>query len=157
MQIIAFLCTLLLLFSLWLFLRTWKQMQFVRPRSIILGQGVALLSLLVYVWLIGSPAGWVFLLIILGGLGGAWLARSLKMDYSEQGVVMSYSLPYLISWVGLLFLTQSITTLTGRVPMVMLLLTALNTGWNLGLNAMVLNRYHYLQKASLPVVMQANK
>ncbi|MDD3853183.1 MAG: hypothetical protein PHD40_05950, partial [Syntrophomonadaceae bacterium] len=147
-----------LLFSLWLFLRTWKQMQFVRPRSIILGQGVALLSLLVYVWLIGSPAGWVFLLIILGGLGGAWLARSLKMDYSEQGVVMSYSLPYLISWVGLLlFLTQSITTLTGRVPMVMLLLTALNTGWNLGLNAMVLNRYHYLQKASLPVVMQANK
>jgi len=132
-------------------------MQFVRPRSIILGQGVALLSLLVYVWLIGSPAGWVFLLIILGGLGGAWLARSLKMDYSEQGVVMSYSLPYLISWVGLLFLTQSITTLTGRVPMVMLLLTALNTGWNLGLNAMVLNRYHYLQKASLPVVMQANK
>jgi len=153
MKFLAFICTLLLLFSLWLFLRTWKQAQFVRPRSIILGQGVALLSLLVYVWLIGSPGGWVFLLIILGGLGGAWLARSLKMDYSEEGIVMSYSLPYLISWVGLLFLTQIITTFTGRVPLLMLLITALNTGWNLGLNAIVLKRYRSLVKEVPPVVM----
>lgn len=153
MKFLAFICTLLLLFSLWLFLRTWKQAQFVRPRSIVLGQGVALLSLLVYVWLIGSPGGWVFFLIILGGLGGAWLARSLKMDYSEQGIVMKYSLPYLISWVGLLFLTQVITTFTGRVPLLMLLITALNTGWNLGLNAMVLKRYHSLVKELPPVVM----
>ncbi len=153
MKFLAFICTLLLLFSLWLFLRTWKQAQFVRPRSIILGQGVALLSLLVYVWLIGSPGGWVFLLIILGGLGGAWLARSLKMDYSEEGIVMSYSLPYIISWVGLLFLTQVITTFTGRVPLLMLLITALNTGWNLGLNAIVLKRYRSLVKEVPPVVM----
>jgi hypothetical protein len=153
MKFLAFICTLLLLFSLWLFLRTWKQAQFVRPRSIILGQGVALLSLLVYVWLIGSPGGWVFLLIILGGLGGAWLARSLKMDYSEEGIVMSYSLPYLISWVGLLFLTQVITTFTGRVPLLMLLITALNTGWNLGLNAMILKRYLRLVKESSPMAM----
>lgn len=153
MKLLAFLCTLLLLFSLWLFLRTWKQAQFVRPRSIILGQMTALLSLLMYVWLIGSPGGWVFLLIILGGLGGAWLARSLKMDYSEAGIVMSYSLPYLISWVGLLFLTQAITTFTGRVPLVMLLLTALNTGWNLGINTMILNRYHSLIKESSPLVV----
>ena len=153
MKFLAFICTLLLLFSLWLFLRTWKQAQFVRPRSIILGQGVALLSLLVYVWLIGSPGGWVFLLIILGGLGGAWLARSLKMDYSEEGIVMNYSLPYIISWVGLLFLTQVITTFTGRVPLLMLLITALNTGWNLGLNAIVLKRYRSLVKEVPPVVM----
>ncbi|NLX01041.1 MAG: hypothetical protein GXY40_00705 [Syntrophomonadaceae bacterium] len=153
MKFLAFICTLLLLFSLWLFLRTWKQAQFVRPRSIVLGQGVALLSLLVYVWLIGSPGGWVFLLIILGGLGGAWLAHSLKMDYSEEGIVMSYSLPYLISWVGLLFLTQIITTFTGRVPLLMLLITALNTGWNLGLNAIVLKRYRSLVKEVPPVVM----
>lgn len=153
MKFLAFICTLLLLFSLWLFLKTWKQTQFVRPRSIILGQGVALLSLLVYVWLIGSPGGWVFLLIILGGLGGAWLARSLKMDYSEQGIVMKYSLPYLISWVGLLFLTQVITTFTGRVPLLMLLITALNTGWNLGLNAMVLKRYRSLVKEPPPIAM----
>ena len=153
MKFLAFVCTFLLLFSLWLFLRTWKQAQFVRPQSIILGQGVALLSLLVYVWLIGSPGGWVFLLIILGGLGGAWLARSLKMDYSEEGIVMSYSLPYLISWVGLLFLTQVITTFTGRVPLLMLLITALNTGWNLGLNAMILKRYLRLVKESSPMAM----
>ena len=153
MKFLAFICTLLLLFSLWLFLRTWKQAQFVRPWSIILGQGVALLSLLVYVWLIGSPGGWVFLLIILGGLGGAWLARSIKMDYSEQGIVMKYSLPYLISWVGLLFLTQAITTFTGRVPLLMLLITALNTGWNLGLNAMVLKRYRILVRESPPMAM----
>lgn len=153
MKFLAFICTLLLLFSLWLFLRTWKQAQFVRPASIILGQGVALLSLLVYVWLIGSPGGWVFLLIVLGGLGGAWLARSLKMDYSEQGIAMSYSLPYLISWVGLLSLTQVITTFTGRVPLLILLITALNTGWNLGLNAMVLKRYRSLVKEMPPVVM----
>ena len=153
MKFLTILCTLLLLFSLWLFLRTWKQAQFVRPLSIILGQVVALLSLLIYVCLVGSPGGWVGLLIILGGLAGAWLARSLKMDYSEQGIVMSYSLPYLISWVGLLFLTQVITTVTGRVPLIMLLLTALNTGWNLGLNAMILNRYRSLVKASPPVAM----
>ncbi|MBP8820233.1 MAG: hypothetical protein KBG91_07405 [Syntrophomonadaceae bacterium] len=109
--------------------------------------------MLVYVWLIGSPGGWVFLLIILGGLGGAWLARSLKMDYSEEGIVMSYSLPYIISWVGLLFLTQVITTFTGRVPLLMLLITALNTGWNLGLNAIVLKRYRSLVKEVPPVVM----
>jgi len=153
MKFLTILCTLLLLFSLWLFLRTWKQAQFVRPLSIILGQGVALLSLLVYVWLVSSPGGWVLLLIILGGLGGAWLARSLKMDYSEQGIVMKYSMPYLISWVGLLFLTQVITTVTGRVPLVMLLLTALNTGWNLGLNTMVLNRYRSLVKELQTVAM----
>lgn len=153
MKFLTILCTLLLLLSLWLFLRTWKQTQFVRPRSIILGQVVALLSLLIYVCLLGSPGGWVLAFMILGGLGGAWLARSLKMDYSDEGIVMSYSVPYLISWIVLLFLTQVITTITGRVPLIMLLLTALNTGWNLGLNIMVLKRYHSLIKTSAPVAM----
>lgn len=153
MKFLTILCTLLLLFSLWLFLKTWKQAQFVRPLSIILGQVVALLSLLIYVWLVGSPGRWVFLLMILGGLAGAWLARSLNMDYSEQGIVMSYSLKYLVSWVILLFLTQLVTALTGRVPLVILLFTALNTGWNLGLNAMVIKRYRSLLKPSSPVAM----
>ena len=153
MKFLTILCTLLLLFSLWLFLKTWKQAQFVRPLSIILGQAVALLSLLIYVWLVGSPGGWVLLIIILGGLAGAWLARSLEMDYSEQGIVMKYSLKYLVSWVILLFLTQIVTAFTGRVPLVILLFTALNTGWNLGLNAMVIKRYRSLLKPSSPVAM----
>lgn len=151
MKFLTILCTLLLFFSLWLFLRTWKQAQFVRPRSIILGQGVALLSILVYIWIVNSPLGWVFLVIIMGGLIGAWLARSFKMDYSAEGIVMRYSLPYLVSWISLLFLTQIITTITGRVPMIMLLLTALNTGWNLGLNFMVLKRYRKLIDHCTPV------
>ena len=92
--------------------------------------------------------GWILLLITLGGLGGFWLAKSFQMDYSEQGIVMTYSLPYLISWVGFLFLTQTITIITGRVPMAILFITAINTGWNLGLNAMVLNRYRSLIKES---------
>ena len=153
MKFLTILCTMLLLFSLWLFLKTWKQAQFVRPLSIILGQAVALLSLLIYVWLVGSPGGWVLLLIILGGLAGAWLARSLEMDYSEQGIVMKYSFKYLVSWVILLFLTQLVTAFNGTVPVIILLLAALNTGWNLGLNIMVINRYHSLQKASPPLVM----
>lgn len=153
MKFLTILCTLLLLLSLGLFLRTWKKAQFVRPRSIILGQVVALLSLLIYVGLLGGPGGWVLVLIILGGLGGAWLARSLKMDYSDAGIVMNYSVPYLITWIVLLFLTQVITTFTGRVPLIMLLLTALNTGWNLGLNMVVLKRYRSLIKTSAPAAM----
>ena len=153
MKIIAFICSFLLLFSLWLFLKTWKQVQFVRPNSILLGQGVALLSLLIYVWLIKSPGEWILALIILGALGGAWLARSINMDYSEQGIVMKYSLPYFISWIILLFLTQVITIFTGQVPFFMLLIAAFNTGWNLGLNVMVLKRYRVLVKNLSPTAM----
>ena len=60
---------------------------------------------------------------------------------------MNYTLPYVVTWGVLLFLTQFLTISTGRVPIIVLGLSVLNTGLNLAMNGQVVWNYTQMKKA----------
>jgi len=62
--------------------------------------------------------------------------------------MMNYTLPYVITWGGLLFITQFVTISTGRVPIIVLGLSVLNTGLNLAMNGQVVWNYNRMKKAA---------
>lgn len=133
-----------------LMLLTWRKEKFVKPKWILFGQIVALLSLIVFTKLAHNPLGsqgWN--LIFLGGLvGGYFYGRTVKVKQSERGIMMNYTLPYVITWGALLFLTQFLTISTGRVPVIVLGLSVLNTGLNLAMNGQVVWSYTRVKKVA---------
>jgi hypothetical protein len=146
-------CFFLILFVLGvvLMLLTWRKAKFVKPKWILFGQIVALLALIVFTMLSHNPLGnWIWILIFLAGLaGGYFYGRTVKVKKSEQGIMMNYTLPYVIMWAALLFLTQFLTISTGRVPIIVLGLSVLNTGLNLAMNSQVVWNYTRMKKAIL--------
>jgi len=95
-----------------------------------------------------NPLGkWIWLLIFAVGIvGGYFYGRTVKVKKSEQGITMHYTLPYVVTWGALLFLTQFLTISTGRVPVIVLGLCVLNTGLNLAMNSSVIVNYNSLKK-----------
>lgn len=145
-SLLSFLCWLLLLFSIYLMLRTWRQARPVKPWHIAIGQGLSLVALWLYTALTGFPLGggsWLLLLAV-GAAGGAVYGGFVKVQQSPQGIVMTYTIWYLLAWLGLLALTQLTTILFNQVPVLLLGLSVLSLGLNLGLNGRVLHRYQRL-------------
>lgn len=149
LKVVSYFFLLLFALGVVLMLLTWRKAKFVKPKWILFGQVVALLALVIFTTLSRNPLGtWVWMLIFAAGLaGGYFYGRAVKVKRSEQGIVMNYTLPYVITWGALLFLTQFLTISTGRVPVVVLGLSVLNTGLNLAMNGQVVWNYAQVRKA----------
>ncbi|MCX8117440.1 MAG: hypothetical protein N3G78_05875 [Desulfobacterota bacterium] len=149
LKIVSILFLILFVLGVVLMLLTWRKAKFVKPKWILFGQVVAVVALLVFTALSRNPLGfWGWLLIFLVGIGGGYFyGRTVKVKRSEQGIMMNYTLPYVITWAVLLFLTQFLTISTGRVPIVVLGLSVLNTGLNLAMNGQVVRNYVRLKNA----------
>ncbi len=150
MKIISYFFLLLFVLGVVLMLLTWRKAKFVKPKWILFGQIVAFLSLVVFTMLSRNPLGfWGWLLIFLAGLaGGYFYGRTVNVKKSERGIMMNYTLPYVITWGVLLFLTQFLTISTGRVPIIVLGLCVLNTGLNLAMNGQVVWNYTRINKTA---------
>lgn len=150
MKIVSYFFLLLFVLGVVLMLLTWRKAKFVKPKWILFGQIVAFLSLVVFTKLSQNPLGnWVWMIIFLAGLvGGYFYGRAVKVKKSESGIMMNYTLPYIITWGVLLFLTQFLTISTGRVPIIVLGLSVLNTGLNLAMNGQVVWNFTRMKKGN---------
>jgi len=149
LKIVSYFFLLLFVLGVVLMILTWRKAKFVKPKWILFGQVVALAALIVFTTLAHNPLGrWIWMLIFLAGLGGGYFyGRTVKVGKSERGIMMNYTLPYVITWGMLLFLTQFLTISTGRVPIIVLGLSVLNTGLNLSMNGQVVWNYKQMKKA----------
>lgn len=149
LKIVSYFFLSLFVLGVVLMLLTWRKAKFVKPKWILFGQIVAFVALVVFTTLSHNPLGkWVWMLIFLAGLiGGYFYGRTVKVNKSERGIMMNYTLPYVITWGALLFLTQLLTISTGRVPIIVLGLSVLNTGLNLAMNGQVVWNYKRMLKA----------
>lgn len=148
MQIVSYFFLLLFVLGVVLMLLTWRKAKYVKPKWILFGQIVAILALIVFTKLSQNPLGnWMWMIIFLAGLaGGFFYGRTVKVKKSESGIMMNYTLPYVITWGVLLFLTQFLTINTGRVPIILLGLSVLNTGLNLAMNSRVVWNYTQMKR-----------
>ncbi|MBI4971369.1 MAG: hypothetical protein HZC17_05980 [Candidatus Omnitrophica bacterium] len=148
LKIISYFFLTLFALGVVLMFLTWRKAKFVKPKWIMFGQIVALVSLMVFTALARNPLGqlWWNLLIILGLAGGIIYGKMVKVTQSLKGIMMNYTLPYLITWSALLVLTQFLTISSGRVPVMVLGLSVINTGLNLGMNGRVVWNYQKLKK-----------
>jgi hypothetical protein len=149
LKVVSYFFLILFVLGVVLMLLTWRKAKFVKPKWILFGQIVSLLALVVFTKLSHNPLGnWVWMLVFLAGLiGGYFYGRTVKVNKSESGIMMNYTLPYVITWGALLFLTQFLTISTGRVPIIVLGLSVLNTGLNLAMNSQVVWNYTRMKKA----------
>lgn len=150
-QSIAVFCWLLFVGSAYLLFRSWRQAKPVKPKAIAIGQLVAAISLWLYTALTDFPlAGdeWVTLLSI-GLAAGFVYGGFVKVRQSSKGIVMTYTLRYLVTWTTLLAVTQLAAIIWQEVPVMLLGLAVLNLGLNLGLNGRVLHRYRRLRGAAM--------
>lgn len=149
LKILSYLFLALFVLGVLLMLLTWRKEKFVKPKWILFGQIIALAALIVFTALSHNPLGkWIWLLIFAAGLaGGYFYGRAVKVKKSERGIMMTYTLPFVITWGLLLALTQFLTISTGRVPVIVLGLCVLNTGLNLAMNASVIHHYSRLKRA----------
>ena len=149
LKIVSYLFLALFVLGVVLMLLTWRKEKFVKPKWILFGQIIALIALVVFTALSHNPLGkWIWLLIFAAGLaGGYFYGRAVKVKKSERGIMMTYTLPFVITWGLLLAITQFLTISTGRVPVIVLGLCVLNTGLNLAMNASVINNYTRLKRA----------
>ncbi len=148
LKIISYLFLVLFALGVVLMLLTWRKAKFVKPKWILFGQIVAVIALVVFTALSHNPLGkWIWLLIFAVGIvGGYFYGRTVRVKKSDRGIMMNYTLPYVITWGALLFLTQFLTISTGRVPVIVLGLCVLNTGLNLAMNSSVIVNYNSLKK-----------
>jgi hypothetical protein len=150
LKIVSYFFLVLFVLGVALMLLTWRKAKYVKPKWILFGQIVALLALVVFTVLSHNPLGkWLWMIIFIAGLaGGYYYGRTVQVKKSESGIMMNYTLPYVITWGGLLFITQFVTISTGRVPIIVLGLAVLNTGLNLAMNGQVVWNYNRMKKAA---------
>jgi len=150
LKILSYLFLALFVLGVVLMLLTWRKEKFVKPKWILFGQVIALIALVVFTALSHNPLGkWIWMLIFIAGLaGGYFYGRAVKVKKSEKGIMMNFTLPYIITWGALLFLTQFLTISTGRVPIIVLSLSVLNTGLNLSMNGNVVWNYKRMKNAA---------
>lgn len=149
LKIVSYVFLGLFVLGVVLMLLTWRKEKFVKPKWILFGQVVALVALVVFTALSHNPLGkwlWIFIFLI-GLVGGYFYGRTVKVKKSGKGIMMNYTLLFVITWGLLLFLTQFLTISTGRVPVIVLGLCVLNTGLNLAMNASVIHNYSRLKRA----------
>lgn len=120
---------------------TFRKRRPVRPLVILLGQASSIAAMAVYSTITLRPPGpfeWLVLLGIGFGLGLLY-GRLVKVESSPAGVVMSFTIPWLIAWGSIMALTQFTSIVFGRVPVLLYCLGILNAGMNAGMNAKVVS------------------
>lgn len=138
----------LFIFGVAIMLLTWRKAKFVKPKWIIFGQVVAFLSIAIFSILARNPIGglgWL-ILVVVGLAAGVVYANTVKVQQTARGIMMNYTLPYIITWATLLAITQFVTITSGRVPLITLGLAILNMGLNLGLNGRIVWLYQKIKK-----------
>ena len=129
--------------------RTYSRARAVRPFVIVLGQAVSFGSMLLFSIVLARPPGIVeWVLILAAGIaGGAVYGGLVRVERIGPGIVMRYTLPWLLVWGGLMLLTQGAAVATGRLPWVIYSLAILNMAINLGMNGRVIARSRGLRMA----------
>jgi hypothetical protein len=119
---------------------TFRKRRPVRPVATWVGQAASLLAMATYSVIVARPPGpieWMTLLV-LGGALGWFYGRLVKVERVGEGVVMSYTLPWLLVWGAILATTQLVSIASGRVPVVLYAAGILSAGLNAGMHARVL-------------------
>jgi hypothetical protein len=118
---------------------TFRKRRPVRPLATWVGQVASLTAMATYSVIVARPPGpieWVLLLLV-GALFGWFFGRLVKVERIGTGVVMSYTLPWLLVWGAILAATQLVSIASGRVPVVLYAAGILSAGLNVGMHARV--------------------
>ena len=125
-----------------------------RPRRIVIMQAAALGSMIAFSMVTQRPPGpgaWIVLLGV-GVTGGLAYGRLVDVRSGEQGITMSYTLPWLVVWGVLMATTQLTTVLAQSVPVLIYGLAIVNLGANLGMNGRIVGSYRALSSGAVAVV-----
>ncbi|MEX2419937.1 MAG: hypothetical protein WD652_06105 [Acidimicrobiia bacterium] len=143
MRIVSLLGVAVFVFAVFLQLRTWRRQRRVRPGLIAVSQLAALASSVAFSTLTRRPptAEWWVVLLGAGVVLGVIYGGTMVIDRTERGVVMSYSIPAIVTWSALMVITQLATIFGRSVPIVIYSLAIANLGINLGMNGRVLWGY----------------
>lgn len=136
---------------------TFRKERAVKPWRIAVGQSAALVSMVIFSIITLRPPGplWWLLLLSLGAGGGVVYGSFVKIRSTSAGVLMSYTLPWLITWGALMALTQLTAVFARSVPVFIYALAILNLGINIGMNGHVLVRYRNAATAAAAVIVAA--
>jgi len=137
----------LLVGSIALQIRTYSRRRPVRPIWIALGQAAAFGSMVIFSVSLGRPPGvleWVLILAV-GVACGVAYGGLVHVEQTPAGIVMAYTLPWLVVWGALLLVTQGAAAITGRLPWVVYSLAIFTMTLNLGMNGRVIARYRGLR------------
>jgi hypothetical protein len=133
--------------SIALQIRTYSRRRPVRPIVIALGQAAAFASMVLFSVSLGRPPGvveWVLILAV-GVACGAAYGGLVRVEQTPAGIVMAYTLPWLVVWGALLLVTQGAAAITGRLPWVVYSLAIFTMTLNLGMNGRVIARHRALR------------
>ncbi|MCB2223776.1 MAG: hypothetical protein KQH83_06330 [Actinobacteria bacterium] len=124
-------------------LRTWRKAKRVRPVFVVVSQASALLGSIVFSVVTGRPpeAGMWMLLLGAGVVFGLAYGGFVRVERGERGVMMGYTLPWIVTWACLLAVTQLSAVFAQSVPLVIWSLAIVNLGVNLGMNGRILSGY----------------
>ncbi|MEX1207333.1 MAG: hypothetical protein WEE36_01815 [Acidimicrobiia bacterium] len=149
MRIVSLLGVAVFVFAVFLQLRTWRRQRRVRPGLIAVSQLAALASSVAFSTLTRRPptAEWWVVLLGAGVVLGVIYGGTMVIDRTERGVVMSYSIPAIVTWSALMVITQLATIFGRSVPIVIYSLAIANLGINLGMNGRVLWGYGTMRGA----------
>ena len=133
--------------SIALQVRTYSRRRPVHPNLIILGQAIAFASMVLFSIALGRPPGLPeWMLILAAGVAcGAAYGGLIRIEQTPAGIVMAYTLPWLLVWGSLLLVTQGAAAITGRLPWVVYSLAIFSMTLNLGMNGRVIARYRALR------------
>jgi hypothetical protein len=149
MRIVSLLGVAVFVFGVFLQLRTWRRQRRVRPGLIAVSQVAALGASVAFSALTRRPptVEWWMVLLGAGVVLGVIYGGTMVIDRTERGVVMSYSIPAMVTWSALMVVTQLATIFGRSVPIVIYSLAIANLGINLGMNGRVLWGYGTLRGA----------
>lgn len=125
---------------------TYRRERTVKPRRIAITQGAALAAMIVFSAVTQrppSPAWWLALLGI-GVVGGTFYGRLVSVRSGAQGITMSYTLPWLLTWAALMVITQATAVFAQSVPVLIYSMAIVNLGLNIGMNGRILGVYRGL-------------
>ena len=145
----------LLVGSIALQIRTYSRRRPVRPIWIALGQAAAFGSMVIFSVSLGRPPGvleWVLILAV-GVACGVAYGGLVHVEQTPAGIVMAYTLPWLVVWGALLLVTQGAAAITGRLPWVVYSLAIFTMTLNLGMNGRVIARYRGLRIGGITAVI----
>lgn len=136
---------------------TFRKRRPVRPVVTLAGQIASILALVIYSTIMARPPGpieWLGLLGI-GFLFGQLYGGLVKVERVGSGVVMSYTLPWLIAWGAILATTQLLAITSGRVPVILYCAGILTAGLNVGMQTRVLAAARKLPAQEVVIVLLA--
>jgi hypothetical protein len=143
LKIVSSFFILLFVLGVALQLITWRKQRAVRPWTILLGQAAAFVSMVAFSVLTARPPGPVAWVLLLGTglLAGLVYGGFVRVVRSRAGIMMGYTVPWILTWAVLMTLTQLFAVFARQVPTVLYGFAVINLGLNIGMNARVLRAY----------------